>query len=73
MDTIFLYIICFLITLFTIFLMIIYCKSDILKSYPCYFNIYFCIIITLDNSIRLIPAKKKILPMTLVYLAKFRH
>ena len=58
MDTIFLYIICSLITLFTIFLIIIYSISNILKSYPCYFNIYFCIIITLDNVIRIIPAKK---------------
>lgn len=58
MDGIILYILCCLITLFTIFLIIIYLISDILKSYPFYFNIYFCIIITLDNVIRLIPHKK---------------
>ena len=57
-DKIILYILCCLITLFTIFLMIIYFKSNVLKSYPFYFNIYFCIIITLNNGIRLIPSKK---------------
>ena len=58
MGNIFLYILSVLISLFTIFLIIVYIKSDTLKSYPCFFNIYFCIIITLDNVIRLIPAKE---------------
>ena len=58
MGNIFLYILIALIALFTIFLIIVYLKSNTLKSYPCFFNIYFCIIITLDNIIRLIPVKK---------------
>lgn len=58
MGNIFLYIISALIAAFTIFLFIVYVINDKLKSYPCYFNIYFCIIIALDNIIRLIPAKK---------------
>ena len=57
MGNIFLYILSLLISLFTIFLTIVYIKSDSLKSYPCFFNIYFCIIISLDNIIRLIPPK----------------
>ena len=57
MGNIFLYILSALISLFTIFLIFIYIKSHILKSYPCYFNIYFCIVISLDNIIRLIPSK----------------
>ena len=56
MGNIFLYILSALIALFTIFLLIVYIKSHLFKSYPCYFNIYFCFIITLDNIIRLIPA-----------------
>ena len=58
MGNIFLYILSALITLFTIFLIVVYIKSDLLKSYPCYFNLYFCFIITLDNVIRLIPVDK---------------
>ena len=46
------------ITFFTIFIIIIYLKSHSLKSYPCYFNIYFCLIITFDNIIRLFKATK---------------
>jgi heme/copper-type cytochrome/quinol oxidase subunit 4 len=53
-----LYVICPLIAIFTIFIIIIYLKSDSLKSYPCYFNIYFCLIITLDNILRIIPTKE---------------
>lgn len=58
MGNIFLYIISGLIAAFTIFLFIIYLISKKLRSYPCYFNIYFCIIIALDNIIRFIPADK---------------
>ena len=58
MGNIFLYILSALIALFTIFLLIVYIKSHLLKSYPCYFNIYFCFIITFDNILRLIPADK---------------
>lgn len=54
MEKLFLYILCFIIALFTIFIIIIYLKSDSLKSYPSYFTIYFCLIITFDNGIRLI-------------------
>ena len=44
-----------IISLFTILIIIIYLKSKYFKSYPCYFNIFFCLIITLDNLLRLIP------------------
>ena len=47
------------ITFFTIFIIIIYLKSHSLKSYPCYFNIYFCLIITFDNVIRLFKVTKR--------------
>lgn len=52
-QNIFLYILCPLIAFFTIFIIIIYLKSHTLKSYPAYFNIYFCFIITLDNILRI--------------------
>ena len=52
-QNIFLYILFTLISLFTIFIIVIYLKSDTLKSYPAYFNIYFCCIITLDNILRI--------------------
>ena len=48
-------IICGIITLFTILLIIIYSIDKNFKSIPCYFNIFFCIIITLDDLLRLIP------------------
>lgn len=51
-------IICGLITLFTLFLIIVHIISDVLTSFPCFFNIYFCLIIIFDNAIRLIPADK---------------
>jgi hypothetical protein len=54
METnIFLYIICVLIVLFNIFLIFIYIKSKF-KSFPYYFNIFFCVIISINNIIRLI-------------------
>ena len=58
MERIYTYILSAFITLFTIFIIVIYLKSKSLKSYPCYFNIYFCFIITFDNVIRLIKAEK---------------
>ena len=58
MNEIYPYILSAFITLFTIFIIIIYLKSHSLKSYPCYFNIYFCLIITFDNVIRLFKATK---------------
>ena len=57
MDIIF-FIINIVIALFTILLLFIYLKSPSFKSIPFYFNIIFCIIITLDNGLRLIPAEK---------------
>ena len=57
-QNLFLYILCPLISLFTIFIIVIYLKSDTLKSYPAYFNIYFCCIITLDNILRIFNAGK---------------
>lgn len=48
------FLISILITVFTILIIIIYCKGESFKSYPCYFNIFFCIAITLDNVLRLI-------------------
>ena len=61
------YIICsLLIAIFTILLIIVYSKDKYFHSsknkklsdlylYPCYFNIFFCVIIALNNIIRLIP------------------
>jgi hypothetical protein len=46
-------IISLIIAIFTILIIIIYCKGESFKSYPCYFNIFFCIAITLDNFLRL--------------------
>ena len=54
----FLYVICVLIVLFNIFLIIIYCKSKF-NSYPYYFNIFFCVTISLNNIIRLITGERK--------------
>ena len=42
------------ISLFTILIIFIYCRGESFKSYPCYFNIFFCVVITLDNLLRLI-------------------
>jgi hypothetical protein len=47
-------IISIIISLFTILIIYIYFKGESFKSYPCYFNIFFCIAITLDNLLRLI-------------------
>lgn len=44
-----------IITAFTILLIIIYSINKSFKSIPCYFNIFFCVIITLDDILRLIP------------------
>ena len=57
-QNIFLYILCPLIAFFTLFIIIIYIKSHTLKSYPAYFNIYFCFIITLDNILRIFNVEK---------------
>ena len=53
----FLYVICVLIVLFNIFLIIIYCKSKF-NSYPYYFNVFFCVTISLNNIIRLITSER---------------
>ena len=47
-----------LITLITIFLIIIYSVNKKFRSYPFFFNIIITLSITLDNVIRLIPASK---------------
>ena len=54
----FLYVICVLIVLFNIFLVFIYVKSKF-NSYPYYFNIFFCVTISLNNIIRLITSDRK--------------
>ena len=54
----FLYVICVLIVLFNIFLVFIYVKSKF-NSYPYYFNIFFCVTISLNNIIRLITGERK--------------
>ena len=59
MNNIIVYIINTLIILFTIIIFFIYLRGSSFKSYPCYFNLYFCIIITFDNLIRLFPIKSK--------------
>lgn len=57
MQTIPFYILNAIITLFTLFLIFICLKSDSFKSIPCYFNIFFCFVIALDNGLRQIPIK----------------
>ena len=55
-------IICIIITIFTILVIIIYCKNKIFRTMPSYFNIIFCLIITSDNILRFLPTtinKKK--------------
>ena len=54
----FLYIICVLIVLFNIFLVFTYIKRKF-NSYPYYFNIFFCVTISLNNIIRLITSDRK--------------
>ena len=44
----------FIIALFTILIICIYSQGESFKSYPCYFNIFFCVVITIDNLIRLL-------------------
>lgn len=51
-------IISIIITFFAVFLIIIYSKKKKFRSFPCYFNILFTLIIALDNLIRLIPGGK---------------
>ena len=51
-------VICGLIVLFNIFLVFIYIKSKF-NSYPYYFNIFFCVTISLNNIIRLITGERK--------------
>ena len=46
------------IAVFTILIIIIYCRGESFKSYPCYFNIFFCVVITFDNVLRLIQNTK---------------
>ena len=46
------------ISLFTILIIFIYSRGESFKSYPCYFNIFFCLAITLDNILRLIQKKE---------------
>lgn len=58
MDNIGPFILSSIIVFFTIFIIIMYIKSKAFKSYPFYFNIYFCLIITFDNIIRLFKANK---------------
>ena len=43
---------------FTILIIFIYYRGESFKSYPCYFNIFFCLIITFDNLLRLIQNKE---------------
>lgn len=47
-----------IIVIVTICLIIIYSLNKKFRSYPCYFNIIFTLVITLDNLIRLIPGGK---------------
>ena len=58
MTHVVLIIISILITIFAIFLIIIYSIKKKFRSFPCYFNILFTLIIALDNLIRLIPGGK---------------
>ena len=44
-----------LIIFITAFLIIVYSKTKALHSYPCYFNIILCLIIEIDNILRIIP------------------
>ena len=46
-----------ILVLITSFIIFIYIKTKKLHSYPCYFNIILCLVIALDNVIRLIPLK----------------
>lgn len=52
---IFLDILSFAIIVITFFLIFIYIKVKDLHSYPCYFNIFLCASISIDNILRLIP------------------
>ena len=51
-------IISIIISIFAIFLIIIYSVKKKFRSFPCYFNILFTLIIALDNLIRLLPGGK---------------
>ena len=44
-----------LIIFITAFLIIVYSKTKALHSYPCYFNIILCLVIEIDNILRIIP------------------
>ena len=46
---------CSLITVISIFILIIYSINKSFKSLPWYFNIFFCIINSMDNIVRVIP------------------
>ena len=54
-----LFIISILIALIAILLTIIYALNKKFRSYPCYYNVLFTLIITFDNLIRLIPGGKR--------------
>lgn len=49
-------IISIIITIFTVLLIIIYSLNKSFKSIPFYFNIFFCIIISLDDILRFVPS-----------------
>ena len=44
-----------LIIFVTAFLILVYSKTKAMHSYPCYFNIILCLIIEIDNILRIIP------------------
>ena len=52
-------IISIIITVFTVLLIIIYCLNKSFKSIPFYFNIFFCIIISLDDILRFVHSGAK--------------
>ena len=62
-----------IIIIFTILLIIVFLndkkiifdknsKINYIKIYACYFNVFFCLIIIIDNLIRLIPDKLGVIP-----------
>lgn len=67
------YILSIIIIIFTVLLIIVFLNDkkiisglnspmNYLKIYPCYFNIFFCFIIIIDNIIRLIPDRLGVIP-----------
>ena len=53
------YIMSLIIVIITICLIFIYIKTKELHSYPCYFNILLCSVISIDNILRLIPVSEE--------------